>query len=96
MDFTSAIESRSEISFVYDGLARVVQPATLGITTTGKTALRGCLIDGSSKRNNIPCWELYSISKIMSATETGEQFSEFAVPGYTRGDSGFVQIIAEH
>jgi len=96
MELTSAIESRSEISFIYDGLRRVVQPATLGVTTTGNTALRGCLIDGSSKRNTIPCWELYSISKIVSATETGAHFSDFALPGYTRGDSGFVQIVAEH
>jgi hypothetical protein len=96
MDIATAIESRSEIAFVYDGLRRVVQPATLGITSTGNTAMRGCLIAGSSKRNTIPCWELYSLSKIMGATETGHTFSDFTLAGYTRGDSGFVQIIAEH
>lgn len=51
MDLVSAIENRQVISFIYDGLPRVVEPATYGQTTTGKLSLRGCLVAGQSHRN---------------------------------------------
>lgn len=96
MDLASAIQNRQVISFMYDGLPRVVQPATYGRTSTGKLTLRGCQTGGQSRRNSIPCWELYSEAKIVDLASTGATFEAFAKGGYTRGDSGFVQIIAEH
>ncbi len=96
MDFESAIHNRQLISFAYDGLPRIVQPATFGHTTTGKLSLRACQIDGSSRRNTPPCWELYSVSKIVNPVLHGTMFSNFAQPGYTRLDSAFTAIIAEH
>jgi hypothetical protein len=96
MDLASAIHNRQVISFTYDGLRRVVQPATYGQTTTGKLTLRGCQVDGASRRNNVPCWELYTVSKIVGASPTGEVFESFALSGYTRGDSAFKTIIAQH
>jgi hypothetical protein len=96
MDLTSAILNRQVISFTYDGLRRVVQPATFGQTTTGKFALRGCQVNGASRRNHVPCWELYSESKIVGASPTGEVFESFVLSGYTRGDSAFTRIIAQH
>lgn len=96
MDFAQAVDDNSVISFTYDGLPRVVQPATYGTTSTGKLSLRGCLIDGQSRTNGIPCWELYTVAKIVNVTHSGEYFADFALSGYTKGDSVFVSIIAEH
>lgn len=96
MDLASAIQSRQVVAFTYDDLPRVVQPATYGRTTTGKLTLRGCQTGGQSRRNSIPCWELYTEAKIIEPTPTGATFEDFAKGGYTRGDSGFSQIIAEH
>jgi len=96
MDLASAIDDRQVISFTYDGLPRVVQPATYGQTTTGKLTLRGCQVDGRSHRNRVPCWELYTVSKIAGLSPAGEAFESFAVAGYTGGDSAFKMIIAQH
>jgi len=96
MDLSEAIRNRELISFVYDGLPRIVQPATYGISTTGKQNLRGCLIGGESNRNTIPCWELFSENKMVNLALYGENFVDFAQPGYTRGDSAFSTIIAEY
>ncbi len=95
-DLTEAINNRALISFVYDGLERVVEPATLGHTATGKLTLRGCLVRGRSRRNTLPCWELYTVSKMANLQLAGGGFENFTLSGYTRGDSGFKEIIAEH
>ena len=96
MDFTSAVNNRQLISFVYDGHPRIVQPATYGVTSTGKESLRACQVDGTSRRNIVPCWELYTVAKMANVAPVGQAFEEFAVEGYTRGDSAFTQIVAEH
>jgi hypothetical protein len=96
MDLASAIDDRQVISFTYDGFPRVVQPATYGHTTTGKLTLRGCQVGGTSRRNQVPCWELYTASKIVGLSPAGEVFESFALAGYTRGDSAFTTIIAQH
>ena len=41
MNFLRAVTDRKVIRFTYDRLPRVVQPATFGLTTTGKRTLRG-------------------------------------------------------
>lgn len=94
MSIADAIRDHRLVTFTYDGLERVVQPATYGTTTTGKISLRGCLVDGQSRSNQIPCWELYTQSKILNLVVTTTPFSKFARAGYTRGDSGFTSIIA--
>jgi len=96
MDLTSAVINREIVAFTYDGLERVVQPATYGVTTTQKLTLRGCQVGGQTRRNTTPCWELYTESKMVGATASGQTFDHFAVTGYTRGDSAFVRIIAEY
>ena len=96
MNFAQVVSDRQVIRFTYDGLPRVVQPATFGVTTTGKQALRGCLIAGRSKPNYIPCWELYLTDKMVGVEVTGESFAAFRVAGYRMGDSDSMVIIAEH
>lgn len=96
MDFARAVNHRLVIQFTYDGLARIVQPAAFGLTTRGKQALRGCQIGGRSKRNPIPCWDLYLTDKMVGPELTGESFTAFELVGYRKGDLGFSVIFAEH
>jgi hypothetical protein len=96
MNLASAIQNWQVITFTYDGLPRVVQPATYGATTTGKLTLRGCLIGGESRRNTIPCWELFTEAKIANLALAGSTFVTFECEGYTQGDSAFAAIVAEH
>jgi hypothetical protein len=96
MDLAFAIRDRQVISFTYDGLQRVVQPATYGEATTGKLTLRACQVGGASRRNTVPCWELYTEAKMLGPELTGKVFETFALTGYTRSDSAFTRIIAEH
>ena len=96
MDFVAAIRGRRLVSFEYDGFTRVVQPATYGQTTTRKLTLRGCQVGGDSHRNSVPCWELYTEAKMGAASVMDAGFQLFALAGYTRGDSAFVSILAEH
>lgn len=96
MDLSSAITNRQLVAFTYDGLPRLVQPATYGQTATGKWSLRACQIDGLSRRNSVPCWEIYTESKMQGAHTTGATFQQFAMSGYTRGDSMFPHIVAQH
>lgn len=95
-ELEAAITQRRVITFTYDGLERTVQPATLGVSSAGNLLIRGCQVDGRSKRNSVPCWELYSLAKIRDLAVADEVFGDFALPGYTRGDSAFVRIDAEH
>lgn len=96
MDFEAAIRDRLLVTFTYDGLPRVVQPATYGRSSAGKLSLRACQVDGLSRRNTPPCWELYTVAKMVEPKLTGEAFTEFSRGGYTRGDSAFLEVIAEH
>lgn len=96
MDLKDAIRERRLIEFTYDGLPRVAQPATLGVSTTGKESLRACLVGGLSRRNSLPCWELYTVGKMVDLHITDQIFVAFDEEGYTRNDSAFVVVAAEH
>lgn len=95
MDLARAIKDRQIISFTYNGLPRLVQPATYGRTRTGNLTLRGCQVGGRSQRNTVPCWELYTVAKMVDAQPTETVFELFKLEGYTRGDSAFALIEAE-
>jgi len=96
MDWAAAIRDRQVVRFVYDGYERVVQPATLGTSTAGNLTVRGCQIDGGSRAGDLPGWRPFTVVKIGDAELTGDVFDDFAVAGYTRGDSMFMAILAEH
>ena len=96
MDYAAAVHRRQVIRFRYDGLERVVQPATVGVSTAGNLVLRACQVGGRSHTGTVPCWRLFKVADIVRPALTGEVFTEFAVDGYTRGDAAFSDIAAEH
>ncbi len=95
-DFKELIDAREVIVFEYDGLPRRAEPATYGINSKGNIVLRACLVDGQSKTRTLPCWELYSVSKMVNTGATGQHFKDFTVAGYKRNDSQIATIWAEH
>lgn len=96
MDYAAAINAGQVITFVYDGMERVVQPATFGTSTAGKLTLRGCQIGGVSSSGSLPDWRPFTVAKVVNPALTGAVFTDFAVVGYTKGDSMFSHILAEH
>jgi len=90
-----AIRKRKEIIFTYNGLSRVVQPATHGIhASSSNEVLRGYQVGGSSSSSQLPKWKLFDVSKIQHLQETGETFSSNP-PCYKMGDSAMKIIYAE-
>ena len=92
-DIGWAIRERLVLTFWYDGHNRVVIPATLGLTSTGKPTFRGYQTGGTCKHGTLPQWKLFTLSKIIKLSMTAATFSD--PPQYRRGDRGFARIYAE-
>ncbi|WP_394391639.1 hypothetical protein [Shewanella woodyi] len=92
-DLIQAINNRQEISFIYSGLQRVVQPAAVGVSTAGNEVLRCFQIEGKHITPEHE-WDLCTVSKISSFKVTGRMF-EVDPRGYKRGDKGMIKIHAQ-
>ncbi len=92
-ELTFAIENRRVVTFNYDGHVRVVEPFLIGITTTGKHALRGYQTEGTSSSGKVPGWHLFSLSKITGIDVTLTSF-EGLRPFYNPADKAMVRIDA--
>lgn len=94
VDLCAAIRNRKLISFVYDGLPRIVQPAAYGShATTGSMKLRGYQVGGASSSGSLPQWRLFSVDKMESPSMLDETFSD-SPPGYSPGDQ-HLNVICE-
>ncbi|MDN3203773.1 hypothetical protein [Algoriphagus sediminis] len=89
-----AIENRNLLEFEYDGYSRTVEPHTLGVSKTGKETLSAYQTAGDSARGSVPCWGLFSLSKIEYLEILDDSF-DGTRPGYSVGDSRMVRVIAE-
>lgn len=93
-DIINAIKKREQLTFRYDGLQRIVEPHTYGVTTTGKESLRAYQVQrGHVSGHNQP-WHLFTISKMVDLHTTGSKFQS-ARPGYKRQDKAMQQIYAQ-
>lgn len=79
--------------FNYDGHFRVVEPFLIGVTTTGKPALRGYQTEGTSSGGKVPGWHLFSLSKITGIEVTVINF-EGLRPFYNPADKAMLRIDA--
>ena len=68
------IRSNHRLSFVYEGLARVVEPYCHGISTTGFEALRAIQIAGASRSGRLLSGKLWRVGKMQEIRSTGEEF----------------------
>lgn len=89
----NAIRNREVLSFTYDGLARIVEPHAVGVSTAGNNVLRCYQTQGG---HVTPGHELdfCKISKIFGLRTTGQHFVGER-PGYRRGDKDMATIFAE-
>lgn len=87
-----AIKSQKIIEFFYDGLERVVEPHTYGVSTAGNDVLSAYQIDGQSN-SDLPNWKLFTVDKISNLVVTDRTFT--VEPGYTSGDSRMTEIYCE-
>jgi hypothetical protein len=68
------IRSNHRLAFVYEGLARVVEPYCHGISTTGFEALRAIQIAGASRSGRLLSGKLWRVGKMQEIRSTGEEF----------------------
>lgn len=88
-----AIKTRSVISFKYDNTLRLVEPHMLGMSLSGKVALRGYqLSDGGTKLD--PGWTVFVLAKVQGLSTTGNVFPSARLD-YRRDDAGMRHIYAQ-
>ena len=88
MDSTicSAIDSRSVISFYYNGGIRVAEPFCHGSGKQGQDLLRAYQIDGYSESGNSVGWKLFRVDQMADVEKIDKQFSG-SRPLYDPSDS---------
>lgn len=89
----NAIRNREVLSLTYKGIHRVVEPHTVGVSTTGKDVLSCYQTQGFHIKPGHE-WDLLTISKIENLSRTGDSFVGTR-PNYSRNDSRMVRIYAE-
>jgi hypothetical protein len=88
-----AINNRQILTFTYSGIYRVVEPHTVGISSTGNEMLRCYQIKGGHISLGHE-WDLCDLKKIHNIQVETEQFRE-PRSGYKRGDKGMIRIFAQ-
>ena len=69
-----AIATRRLVEFRYDGMTRVVEPYTVGVLSTGNTALSAWHVRGFSESRHVPKWRLFTLENMGSVTILEEVF----------------------
>jgi len=93
-EIIDAINNRNVITFDYDGCQRIVEPHTVGVSTTGKDSLSTFQIGGQSNTIAIPDWGRFSLNKIQNLNVLGDLFQGVR-PRNKKGDSRMTHIYAE-
>lgn len=88
-----AIRNRRYLTFTYKGIARLVQPAAVGVSRAGNDVLRCYQTKGAHNIDGHD-WNLCTLTEISGLSVTAEKF-DATPPGYNRGDKGMVKIYAE-
>jgi len=89
----TAIEKRSVLRFFYNGKARIVEPQTYGISTTGNEVLRGYQQEGAGTMGTVARLKLFEVAKISKLEVTDERFGG-ARPEHNPDDSAMVEVFA--
>ena len=96
VDYSEAVSQGRSISFVYDGLDRVVTPTAHGLhASTGNETIRGFQTEGWTHSPGSPTpWRLFSVAKIVNPEYTGIVENQ-APEGYEVGDSHISPLFAD-
>lgn len=95
VDWAYAINNRRLVSFVYEGLERVVIPAAYGVNNQTRNRLvRAYQVAGRDATRSIPAWSLFREELMVNGAILDETFDE-APPKYKRGDRAMDVIYAQ-
>ncbi len=86
----NAIKNRRQISIVYDGQVRVVDPYLIGTTTAGNETLRAYQVGGYSERGGLPAWRMFTLKKISAVKILDTSF--MIRPEYNPNDQAMVRF----
>lgn len=89
----TAIRGGWRLSFLYDGLPRVVDPHLYGVLAGGELAIGGMQVDGERSRGPVPAWDTFRLAQI-------EQLQILDVPArvhdaYDPEDPAFEKVYAQ-
>jgi hypothetical protein len=82
------------LSLRYDGLPRIVEVHTVGITQANRPAMSAFQVDGQSDSGPIPDWRLFCFDECFEVALT-DLPARPPRPEYKKGAKQFVRIIAE-
>ena len=86
----NAIKNCRQISIVYDGQVRIVDPYLIGITTAGNETLRAYQVRGYSERGGLPAWRIFTLKKISGVEILNTSFT--IRPDYNPNDQAMVRF----
>ena len=70
-----AFENKKVVEFTYKNDFRIVEPFVIGVTSTGKIALRAYQVGGNSSDSNTIGWKLFTLDKINNLTVKTDNFT---------------------
>ena len=82
------------LAFRYDGLPRVVEVHTVGVTHAKRPAMTTFQIGGQSESTAIPDWKTFCFDECFGVTITDSK-SAAPRPGYKPGNKRFATIDAQ-
>jgi len=82
------------LSFIYDGLPRVVEVHTVGFTRADRAAMNVWQVDGASEDGPIPDWRTFCFDECFDVGLT-EMVSQAPRAGFRRGAKQFARILVE-
>lgn len=88
-----AINGRKVLAFMYHGLSRVVEPHAVGVSRSGKDALRCWQTAGGHVKLGHE-WDFCLLEEMSGLSATGASFAGER-PGYKKSDKHLTRIYAE-
>lgn len=87
---TECINQRKMVTFIYGDAVRMVEPHSLGMTSSGEFAVRAYQVGDSPE---VTGWRLFKLDNLSGATNVNLSFSPRS--DYRKGDKVFTNISAE-
>jgi hypothetical protein len=89
----SAIKNKELLSFTYNGVTRLVEPQTYGLSIAGHEVLRARQVAGGSSSGQDRIAKLFDLDKISQLKRKRIHFDE-ALPEHNPQDSAMIEVFA--
>jgi hypothetical protein len=91
--YALAIRRKQVLKFNYNGMPRVVEPQTYGLSSAGNEVLRAYQRARGSQSGKSQIAKLFDIEKISNLEIANQHFTE-ALPQHNPNDSAMIKIFA--